>query len=185
VHAAEDDAEWVFVGWYRNTAGRYPSFVMAARDGILKDGLPREYHASIASTLESRFPDLARYRRSESPAFPESGASPEAGPSWNRLDAAVTAIASATPATIGRALQELEAARSSHALRIAPSHPTGEVDGAEMKRIRTSAGMTQDALAEALGMTATYVGLMERGRKPIERRTALALKHIERSGGAD
>ena len=36
-----------------------------------------------------------------------------------------------------------------------------------LKAKRDKLGMTQAELAEALGVTSTFVGLMERGKKPI------------------
>jgi len=38
--------------------------------------------------------------------------------------------------------------------------------------------MTQGQMAEALGLTGTFVGMMERGDKPIEKRTALAVQQL-------
>lgn len=52
------------------------------------------------------------------------------------------------------------------------------MQGEEMKALRKGAGMTQDDLAEAIGMTKTYIGLMERGAKPIEKRTAIAIRCV-------
>lgn len=39
-------------------------------------------------------------------------------------------------------------------------------------------GITQERLAAALGMTATFIGLMERGVRPIEPRTRLAAFYL-------
>jgi hypothetical protein len=39
-------------------------------------------------------------------------------------------------------------------------------------------GITQTRLADALGMTGTFVGLMERGVRPIEPRTRLAALYL-------
>jgi len=44
-----------------------------------------------------------------------------------------------------------------------------------LKLIRTLAGSTQAQLADAIGMSTTYYGLMERGRNAMEPRTALAV----------
>ena len=48
----------------------------------------------------------------------------------------------------------------------------------ELKAIRKGAGMTQHQLAEAIGLSHGYIGEMERGEKPIEKRTALAVIHV-------
>lgn len=48
----------------------------------------------------------------------------------------------------------------------------------ELKALRTGAGLTQQQLANAIGMTRVSVGLMERGQAPIERRTALAVRYV-------
>lgn len=41
----------------------------------------------------------------------------------------------------------------------------------ELKAIRHQAGWTQAKMAEAIGVTANYLAMMERGEKAIERRT--------------
>lgn len=48
----------------------------------------------------------------------------------------------------------------------------------ELKAIRKAMGMTQGAFAAALGLTGTFIGLMERGERPIERRTAFAARYL-------
>jgi DNA-binding XRE family transcriptional regulator len=48
----------------------------------------------------------------------------------------------------------------------------------ELKGARQELGMTQHELAEALGLTPQFIGMMERGEKPIEQRTALAVRQI-------
>lgn len=52
------------------------------------------------------------------------------------------------------------------------------MQGDELKAARKAMNLTQSELAEAIGMTATSVGLMERGAAPIEKRTALAIRHL-------
>lgn len=54
-----------------------------------------------------------------------------------------------------------------------------EMQGDELKAIRKSLGWTQGEMAARLGMTNTYVGMMERGDRPIEKRTALAVGHLD------
>jgi transcriptional regulator with XRE-family HTH domain len=41
--------------------------------------------------------------------------------------------------------------------------PEGEKFGATVRRLREARGLTQEALAEAAGISATYVGFIERG----------------------
>ncbi len=57
------------------------------------------------------------------------------------------------------------------------------MQGEEMRAIRKALGWTLEAMADALGMSETYVGQMERGQKPIEKRTALAVRYLEMTGG--
>ncbi|MGE4341354.1 MAG: helix-turn-helix domain-containing protein [Pigmentiphaga sp.] len=49
---------------------------------------------------------------------------------------------------------------------------------AELKSMRKRAGMTQQLLAEHLDISRVYLGLMERGLAPIERRTELAVRYL-------
>lgn len=51
----------------------------------------------------------------------------------------------------------------------------------DLKAARGEMGMTQGNLAEALGLTPQFIGMMERGEKPIERRTALAVRQLYNS----
>lgn len=48
--------------------------------------------------------------------------------------------------------------------------------GHELKHARRRLGLSQQTLAAELGLTQTFIGLMERGEKPIERRTELAVR---------
>lgn len=48
----------------------------------------------------------------------------------------------------------------------------------ELKTARKALGLTQAELGEAIGMTGTSIGLMERGAAPIEKRTALAVLYL-------
>jgi transcriptional regulator with XRE-family HTH domain len=52
------------------------------------------------------------------------------------------------------------------------------MNGFELRGLRLSKQMTQAELGEALGLTGQYVGLMERGAKPIELRTELAARYL-------
>lgn len=45
--------------------------------------------------------------------------------------------------------------------------------GSELKALRKQAGLTQSQVAELIGLTKTFVGLMERGASSIERRTEM------------
>lgn len=50
-----------------------------------------------------------------------------------------------------------------------------ERDGAWLRRQRERLGMTQAQLAEAIGLSANFVSMMERGDRPVARRTVLAI----------
>lgn len=52
------------------------------------------------------------------------------------------------------------------------------MQGFELKALRKAAGMTQAELADAIGMTGTSIGLMERGAAAIEKRTELAVRYV-------
>lgn len=52
------------------------------------------------------------------------------------------------------------------------------MQGHELKAIRKSMDLRQAALADALGLTPQFVGMMERGEKPIEPRTALSVLYL-------
>ncbi len=49
---------------------------------------------------------------------------------------------------------------------------------AELKALRQRLGWTQDRMADELGISRVYVGLMERGLKSIERRTELSVRYL-------
>lgn len=49
---------------------------------------------------------------------------------------------------------------------------------AGIKAARAALGMTQDAFAAALGVAWTTVSRWETGRRPIDRRTALAVAYL-------
>lgn len=44
------------------------------------------------------------------------------------------------------------------------------MQGSELKAIRKKLDMTQAAFAEKLGITSVYVGMLERGERPIDKR---------------
>lgn len=52
------------------------------------------------------------------------------------------------------------------------------MQGSELKEARKALGMTQADMAAALGMTSVFIGMMERGERPIELRTVLAVRHL-------
>ncbi|SMF70471.1 helix-turn-helix domain-containing protein [Allosphingosinicella indica] len=52
------------------------------------------------------------------------------------------------------------------------------MQGDELRQLRKAAGLTQGELAKRLGLTETFIGMMERGAKPIELRTQLAARQI-------
>ena len=49
---------------------------------------------------------------------------------------------------------------------------------AELKSIRQDLGLTQKELAELLGLSRVFIGMMERGEKPICERTAFSVLYI-------
>lgn len=48
--------------------------------------------------------------------------------------------------------------------------------GDELRSIRLALGLTQSELGERIGVSRTFLGLMERGQKPVGKRTALAVQ---------
>lgn len=52
------------------------------------------------------------------------------------------------------------------------------MDRDQLKAARQELGMSQHELAEALGLTPQFIGMMERGEKAIELRTVLAVRQI-------
>lgn len=54
--------------------------------------------------------------------------------------------------------------------------------GEEMKALRQRTGLSQAALAAAMGMSRESIGRMERSGEPVERRTELALRYIALKG---
>ena len=57
------------------------------------------------------------------------------------------------------------------------------MQGGELKAIREALGWGQRKFAEEIGMTQTFIGLMERGERPIERRTELAARYLALTKG--
>jgi transcriptional regulator with XRE-family HTH domain len=55
----------------------------------------------------------------------------------------------------------------------------------ELKAARKAGKMTQHQLAEAIGLSPGYIGEMERGEKPIEKHTAIAVRCVLEHGGHD
>lgn len=58
------------------------------------------------------------------------------------------------------------------------------MQGPELRTIRKSLDMTLKQMGAALGLTEQFVGMMERGEKPIEIRTALAVRQLCSPAGA-
>ena len=52
------------------------------------------------------------------------------------------------------------------------------MQGDELRTVRGEMRMTQGEFAEALGLTPTFIGMMERGDRPIEKRTELAARQL-------
>src|SRR4051812_13007095 len=48
----------------------------------------------------------------------------------------------------------------------------------DLKALRKNMGLSQAELATALGLTGTYIGMMERGEKAIEMRTAWLVRML-------
>jgi DNA-binding XRE family transcriptional regulator len=53
-----------------------------------------------------------------------------------------------------------------------------EMQGSDLREIRKRLAMTQAELAAALDLSPQFIGMMERGEKPIEKRTELAVLYI-------
>ncbi|MAN12845.1 MAG: hypothetical protein CMN72_02255 [Sphingomonas sp.] len=58
------------------------------------------------------------------------------------------------------------------------------MQGSEFRAARKRLGWTQARMAAELDMSPTFIGLMERGERPIERRTALAVRALEIDPGS-
>lgn len=54
----------------------------------------------------------------------------------------------------------------------------------ELKKARQKPGLSQQELADSIGMSRVMIGLMERGEKPIEQRTELAVRCLLYEAGA-
>lgn len=50
------------------------------------------------------------------------------------------------------------------------------MQGQELAQKRKLLGLTQVQLAEALDVTETFIGMMERGERPVQTRTELAVR---------
>jgi transcriptional regulator with XRE-family HTH domain len=57
--------------------------------------------------------------------------------------------------------------------------------GEEARAIRLALGLTQGQLAESIGVSRTFIGLMERGHKVVSKRTAVALRSVKPVPGDD
>lgn len=65
VTSSDTGTRWVFVGWTSNTAGTYPNFIEEVTPARYA-GVPfLDYHAAFAATLERKFPDVARFRKTK------------------------------------------------------------------------------------------------------------------------
>ena len=62
------------------------------------------------------------------------------------------------------------------------------MQGDELRAMRKALGMSQQELADAIGMSRKAVGEMERGDAPIEKRTGMAVRllvvSLPQAGGA-
>ncbi len=52
------------------------------------------------------------------------------------------------------------------------------MDGKDLREVRRHLEMTQEEFGKALGLTPTFIGMMERGEKSIEDRTKLAARQL-------
>lgn len=59
------------------------------------------------------------------------------------------------------------------------------MQGDELKAVRTKLGMTQDAFAEAMGMTRVFIGMMERGDRPISPETERKARFLRTCGDSN
>jgi transcriptional regulator with XRE-family HTH domain len=59
-----------------------------------------------------------------------------------------------------------------------------DMDGAELKQRRKALKLTQDQMADRLGLHRNMIGLMERGLQPISDRTALAVTALRFESGS-
>jgi len=59
------------------------------------------------------------------------------------------------------------------------------MQGEELRSIRKALGWTQERLAAELGMTKTFIGMMERNDRQIEKRTALAVRYLALTGSEE
>lgn len=50
----------------------------------------------------------------------------------------------------------------------------------ELRHARRKLGLTQQQLADKLGLTRVFIGMMERGERAIEKRTALSVLYLLR-----
>lgn len=57
-----------------------------------------------------------------------------------------------------------------------------EMDGQDARALRRRAGMSQEAFAEAIGLSRETVGRLERGSEEIDRRTELAMRFVVEKG---
>lgn len=59
------------------------------------------------------------------------------------------------------------------------------MQGDELKTLRKALGMSQQELADAIGMSRKSIGEMERGDAPIEKRTGMAVRLLVIEAQAD
>ena len=52
------------------------------------------------------------------------------------------------------------------------------MQGDELKALRESVDMTRSELAQALDMSPTFLAYLERGARPIDKRTELAVRYV-------
>jgi DNA-binding transcriptional regulator YiaG len=112
----------------------------------------------------------------------------ERGSQWYESIANVTveqfsSRAEAEQAEIYAIRNEKPLHNKAHRTLDAVQKPRIAMQGSDLKAIRQQLGMSQAEFAEALDMTGTFIGLMERGERPIERRTEMAALYLQMSEG--
>jgi DNA-binding XRE family transcriptional regulator len=61
-------------------------------------------------------------------------------------------------------------------------HVVFMMSGEEMRSLRLTVGLSQSALADAIGMSRQSIGRMERGSERVEKRTELAVRYVAEVG---
>lgn len=76
---------------------------------------------------------------------------------------------------VSEAYDRLTAAQAAY---VRPGTVSAIDSGDKLKAARAEMGLTQAGLADKVGLTGTFIGMMERDDKPIEPRTDLAVRYL-------